>query len=41
VGIAESTVSEVLSGKRTLNRKQIGKLAKYFRIAPGAFGFGG
>ena len=27
VGIAESRVSEVLSGKRTLNRKQIGKLA--------------
>ena len=36
-GIAESTVSEVLSGKRKLNRKQIGKLATYFRVEPSAF----
>jgi HTH-type transcriptional regulator/antitoxin HigA len=35
--IAESTISEVLSGKRKLNRAQIGKLARYFKIAPGAF----
>lgn len=40
-GIAESTVSEVLSGKRTLNRKQIGKLAKYFGVGASAFEFGG
>lgn len=40
-GIAESTVSEVLSGRRMLNRKQIGKLANYFRVEPGAFEFGG
>ncbi|MBX9627615.1 MAG: helix-turn-helix domain-containing protein [Gemmataceae bacterium] len=39
-GIAESTISEVLAGKRTLNRTQIGKLAAYFKVEPGAFGFG-
>lgn len=39
-GIAESTVSEVLSGKRKLNRAQIGKLARYFHVEPGAFEFG-
>ena len=36
-GIAESTISEVLSGKRKLNRTQIGKLAQYFHIEPSAF----
>jgi len=40
-GIAESTVSEVLSGKRTLNRKQIGKLAKFFGVGASAFEFAG
>ncbi len=39
-GIAESTISEVLSGKRKLNRKQIGKLARYFHVGPGVFEFG-
>jgi HTH-type transcriptional regulator/antitoxin HigA len=39
-GIAESTISEVLSGKRKLNRTQIGKLARYFHVEPGAFEFG-
>jgi HTH-type transcriptional regulator/antitoxin HigA len=39
-GIAESTISEVLAGKRTLNRSQIGKLARYFHVEPGAFAFG-
>ena len=39
-GIAESTLSEVLSGKRTLNRKQIGKLAKFFGVGTGVFEFG-
>jgi HTH-type transcriptional regulator / antitoxin HigA len=39
-GIAESTISEVLAGKRRLNRPQIGKLARYFHIEPGAFAFG-
>ena len=36
-GIAESTVSEVLAGKRKLNRTQIGKLGRYFHVGPGAF----
>lgn len=40
VRIAESTISEVLAGKRKLNRTQIGKLAAYFKVEPGAFGFG-
>ncbi len=39
--IAASTVSEVLSGKRTLNRAQIGKLARYFHVGPGVFTFDG
>src|SRR5688572_7218867 len=34
-GIAESTISEVLSGTRTLNRAQIGKLSRYFHVEPG------
>jgi HTH-type transcriptional regulator/antitoxin HigA len=38
-GIAVSTISEVLAGKRALNRKQIGKLVDYFRIGPEAFAF--
>ncbi len=38
-GIAESTISEVLSGKRKLNRAQIGKLARYFNVEPGVFAF--
>jgi HTH-type transcriptional regulator / antitoxin HigA len=38
-GIAESTVSEVLAGKRTLNRSQIGKLSRYFHIEPSTFAF--
>ena len=41
VGIAESTISEVLSGKRKLNRAQIGKLARYFHVDPGVFAFPG
>ncbi len=35
--IAESTISEVLAGKRKLNRGQIAKLARYFALDPGAF----
>src|SRR5438876_961466 len=38
-GISESTISEVLSGKRTLNRQHIGKLAQFFHVAPGVFNF--
>lgn len=36
-GIAESTVSAVLAGKRKLNRNHIGKLAKYFHVSTAAF----
>jgi HTH-type transcriptional regulator/antitoxin HigA len=36
-GIAESTISEVLAGKRKLNRSQIAKLAHYFHVEPGTF----
>jgi HTH-type transcriptional regulator/antitoxin HigA len=39
-GIAESTISEVLAGKRKLTRGQIGKLARYFKVDPGVFEFG-
>jgi HTH-type transcriptional regulator / antitoxin HigA len=39
-GIAESTISEVLAGRRKLNRAQIGKLAHYFRVGPETFAFG-
>jgi HTH-type transcriptional regulator/antitoxin HigA len=38
-GIAESTISEILAGKRQLNRRQIGKLAAYFHVEPGVFNF--
>jgi HTH-type transcriptional regulator / antitoxin HigA len=36
-GIAESTISAVLSGKRQLTRNQIEKLAAYFHVSPGLF----
>jgi HTH-type transcriptional regulator/antitoxin HigA len=36
-GIAASTISAVLAGKRKLNRAQITKLARYFHVAPGTF----
>lgn len=38
-GIVNSSISEVLSGKRKLNRNQIGKLATYFHVSPGVFVF--
>jgi HTH-type transcriptional regulator / antitoxin HigA len=38
-GIADSTISEVLQGKRSLNRGHIGKLAKYFGVSPNVFAF--
>lgn len=37
--IAESTVSEILTGARKMNRSHIGKLARYFRVEPGVFSF--
>jgi HTH-type transcriptional regulator / antitoxin HigA len=38
-GIADSTISEVLRGKRSLNRHHIGKLVKYFHVSPDVFAF--
>ena len=38
-GIADSTISEVLRGKRSLNRKHIGTLARYFNVSPDVFAF--
>jgi HTH-type transcriptional regulator / antitoxin HigA len=40
-GIAESVISEILSGKRSLNRSQIGKLSRFFQVGPGTFLVGG
>src|SRR5262249_45746341 len=37
VKIPVSTVCEILSGKRTLNRRQISILAKYFHVSPLVF----
>ncbi len=37
VGIATSTISEVISGKRMLTRKQIEKLSAYFHVSPAVF----
>ncbi len=34
---SESVVSEVLSGKRELNKRQIEKLSKRFRVSPAVF----
>lgn len=36
-GIAVSTVSELLSGKRKLTRGQIEKLSKFFHVSPAVF----
>jgi HTH-type transcriptional regulator/antitoxin HigA len=36
-GIAQSTISAVLSGKRKLTRAHIAKLAAYFRVKPDVF----
>jgi HTH-type transcriptional regulator / antitoxin HigA len=38
-GIADSTISEVLKGKRSLNRHHIGILSRYFRVLPDVFAF--
>jgi HTH-type transcriptional regulator/antitoxin HigA len=35
--IAESTISEVLAGKRALNRKHIEALARHFHVSPAVF----
>ena len=38
-GIAESTISEILAGKRGLNRRHIGVFARYFHVGPAVFRF--
>lgn len=38
-GIAGSTISEVLHGKRKLRREHIGRLAAFFGVSPTVFGF--
>jgi HTH-type transcriptional regulator / antitoxin HigA len=38
-GIADSTISEILKGRRSLNRSHIGKLARYFKVSPEVFAF--
>jgi HTH-type transcriptional regulator/antitoxin HigA len=38
-GIADSTIFEVLSGRRWLNRAHIGELARYFHVSPDSFAF--
>ncbi len=38
-GIADSTPSEILKGRRSLNRSHIGKLARYFNVSPDVFAF--
>ena len=40
-GIAVSTMSELVSGKRSINRTHIEKLAPYFSVEPGVFMNGG
>jgi HTH-type transcriptional regulator/antitoxin HigA len=37
VGIAQSTISAVLKGSRSLTKKQVVTLAKFFHVEPGAF----
>jgi HTH-type transcriptional regulator/antitoxin HigA len=37
VRIAQSTISDILKGRRKLNRDQIVKLAEFFNISPAAF----
>ena len=36
-GLPESTLSEILSGRRRLNTRHIGVLARYFRVSPALF----
>jgi HTH-type transcriptional regulator / antitoxin HigA len=36
-GLAESTISEILAGKRGLNRKHIEVLARHFHVSPAVF----
>jgi HTH-type transcriptional regulator / antitoxin HigA len=36
-GLADSTVSEILAGKRKMNVKHIGALARFFKVEPAVF----
>jgi HTH-type transcriptional regulator / antitoxin HigA len=36
-GIAESTISQILSGKRALSRNHIATLSGYFKVSPAVF----
>ena len=36
-GIAESTISEILTGKRGMNRRHIEVLARHFKVSPAVF----
>jgi HTH-type transcriptional regulator / antitoxin HigA len=36
-GLADSTISEILSGKRKMNVKHIESLARFFKVAPAVF----
>jgi HTH-type transcriptional regulator/antitoxin HigA len=36
-GIAESTISEILAGKRRMNRRHIEALARHFKVNPAVF----
>jgi HTH-type transcriptional regulator/antitoxin HigA len=36
-GVLDSTISEVLNGRRQLTRKQVAAMAKYFGVNPGVF----
>ena len=36
-GIAVSTISEILSGRRSLNLKHVAMFARYFHVGPGVF----
>ena len=38
-GIAESAISEVLSGKKALRRHHIGEIVRYFHVSPAVFSF--
>jgi HTH-type transcriptional regulator/antitoxin HigA len=37
IGIAQSTISGVLNGSRSLTKKQVLALARFFRVSPTAF----
>jgi HTH-type transcriptional regulator / antitoxin HigA len=39
-GVAATTISAVLAGRRRLTRDQIGRMSAYFGVAPTAFSFG-